>query len=62
MRLIRAMLDAAPANADTITADDILRYCESIAEASGGIFGIGKVSKEERATIAQIAAGLKQRG
>jgi hypothetical protein len=63
MRLIRAMLDAAPAaGADTITADDIMRYCELIAEASGGIFGIGKVSSEERATLAQIAAELKKRG
>ena len=62
MRLIRAMLDAAPPGADTITADDIIRYCELIAEASGGIFGIGKVSAEERATLAQIAAELKKRG
>jgi len=63
MRLIRAMLDAAPAaGADTITADDIMRYCELIAAASGGIFGIGKVSSEERATLAQIAAELNKRG
>jgi hypothetical protein len=61
MRLIRAMLAAAPAGADTISADDILRYCEMIAEASGGMFGIGKVSAEERATLAQIAAELKKR-
>ena len=61
MRLIRAMLDAAPAGGDAITADDIMRYCESIAAASGGIFGIGKVSSEERATLAQIAAELKKR-
>jgi hypothetical protein len=62
MRLIRAMLDAAPAGGDAITADDIMRYCELIAAASGGIFGIGKVSSEERATLAQIAAELKKRG
>jgi len=61
MRLIRAMLDAAPAVGNTITADDIMRYCELIAEASGGIFGIGRVSSEERATLAQIAAELKKR-
>lgn len=62
MRLIRAMLAAAPPGADTMSADDIIRYCELIAEASGGIFGIGKVSAEERATLAQIAAELKTRG
>jgi hypothetical protein len=61
MRLIRAMLDAAPAGGDAITADDIMRYCELIAEASGGIFGIGRVSSEERATLAQIADELKKR-
>jgi hypothetical protein len=32
---MRAMLDAAPAGGDAITADDIMRYCELIAEASG---------------------------
>ena len=46
---------------DMISADDIIRYCELIAAASGGIFGIGKVSSEERATLAQIAAELKKR-
>lgn len=61
LRLIRAMLDAAPADGDTISADDIIRYCELIAEASGGIFGIGKVSAEERATLTKIAAELKRR-
>jgi hypothetical protein len=62
MRLIRAMLAAAAPGADSISADDILRYCELIAGASGGVFGFGKVSAEERATLAQIAAELKQRG
>ena len=62
MRLIRAMLAAAEPGADAISADDIIRYCELVAEASGGIFGIGKVSAEERATLHQIAAELKKRG
>ena len=62
MRLIRAMLEVPAPGGDTITADDIMRYCELIAAASGGIFGIGKVSSEERATLAQIAAELKKRG
>ncbi len=62
MRLIRAMLANAAPGPDMISADDIIRYCELIAEASGGIFGIGKVSAEERATLAQIATELKGRG
>jgi hypothetical protein len=62
MRLVRAMLAAQAPDADTITADDLLRYCEIIAEASGGVFGIGKVSAEERATLDEIAKELKTRG
>ena len=55
------MLANAAPGADMISADDIIRYCELIAEASGGIFGIGKVSAQERATLAEIAAELKGR-
>jgi hypothetical protein len=60
-RLIRAMLDAGGEPAGAMSADDLIRYCESIASASGGILGIGKVSAEERATLAKIAAELKAR-
>jgi hypothetical protein len=59
-RLIRALLDAPGAGAGT-TADDLVRYCERIAGASGGFLGMGHVSSEERALIAAIAAGLKAR-
>lgn len=59
-RLIRAML-AAPGHGD-LTADDLVKYCESIAEASGGILGIiGRVSAEERQLLATLAAGWKGR-
>lgn len=59
-RLIRAML-AAPGHGD-LTADDLVKYCESIADASGGILGfIGRVSAEERQLLADLAAGLKGR-
>ena len=44
-----------------LTSDDILKYCEAIAEASGGLFGIGRVSSEERATLARIADEIKKR-
>ena len=44
-----------------ITPDDVLKYCEAIAEASGGIFGIGRVSSEERATLARISDEIKKR-
>lgn len=60
-RLIRAMLDAGGAGSATIDADDLIKYCESIAAASGGLLGIGSVSAEERDTLAKIAAALKSR-
>jgi hypothetical protein len=60
MRMIRAMLDAGSAPGD-VTADDLIRQCESIASASGGLLGIGKISGEERAILAQISAALQKR-
>lgn len=60
-RLIGAMLDH-PAGAEMqVSADDLIKYCEQIAQASGGLFGIGKVSAEEKAVLQQIAAQLKAR-
>lgn len=59
MRLVRAML-AAPGQDGALSADDLVKYCESIASASGGIFGINKISSEERALLAAIARDLKQ--
>ena len=43
------------------SADDLVKYCESIAAASGGILGLGKVSAEERAALSQIQGVLKAR-
>ena len=60
-RLIRAMLDSASAPAGDLNANDLVAYCEEIASASGGILGIGRVSSEERALLASIAADLNAR-
>ena len=59
-RLIGAMLES-PDHTVHVSADELLEYCEKIAHASGGIFGIGVVSAEERAAIQEIAAALKAR-
>jgi hypothetical protein len=61
-RLIRAMLDTGSPEGGKLTADELIKYSENIAAASGGILGIGKVSLEERATLARIVAALKTRG
>lgn len=55
-RLISAML-ASPGQ-ERLRPDDLVRHCESIATASGGIFGINKVSAEERQLLASIADAL----
>lgn len=56
-RLIRAMLDAPGSTA--LSADDLVGYCESIAEASGGFFGINRVSADEKQVLASLVAQLK---
>ena len=58
MRLVRALL-ASPAQQTAMTADDLVKYSENIAEASGGIFGLNKISGEERALLAVLAKELK---
>jgi hypothetical protein len=60
-RLIGAMLDAPASAQAPLTADELVKYCETIAAASGGILGIHRISAEERALLASIAAGLKNR-
>ena len=60
-RLIRAMLDQHTDVGATLSADELIKYSEQIAAASGGILGMGKISGEERATLEQIASALKKR-
>jgi hypothetical protein len=60
-RLIRAMLDSSSAQTGELNANDLVKYCEEIASASGGILGIGRISAEERALLSSIAADLNAR-
>ena len=60
-RLISAMLAAGSVETRDLTADDLVRYSESIAAASGGVLGIGKVSAQEREVLEQIQRALKSR-
>ncbi|MEN3339927.1 MAG: hypothetical protein V7647_3603 [Acidobacteriota bacterium] len=59
-RLIGAMIEA-PQHRVNVDAHELIEYCEKIAHASGGIFGIGKVSHEEREALKEIAEALKAR-
>jgi hypothetical protein len=58
-RLIGAMLAAGSPAGGALSADDLVKQCEAIAAASGGVFGLGKISAEERELLAAIAADLK---
>ena len=57
-RLIRATLDSGASGVVPLAADDLVKYCEQIAAASGGMFGINRVSSEERALLSTIARDL----
>jgi hypothetical protein len=58
---IRIVNQTLPPEQQTITSRDLLTYCASIAEASGGILGLGnKISEEERRLLAHIATELAQ--
>lgn len=59
-RLIRAMLDSGQ-DQGGLSAEDLVKYCENIASASGGILGLGRISPEEREILASIASELKTR-
>ena len=61
-RLIRAVLESGAPDEKTMSVDDLIKYCESIATASGGFFGIGGISADERATLSEIASALRSRG
>ena len=59
-RLIRAMLDHPADGSTAITIDDLIRHCEEIAAASGGVLGFRKVSSSERALLDRIEGALRQ--
>jgi hypothetical protein len=58
-RLIRAMLDQPAGEQKAIRVEDLIRHCEEIAAASGGVMGFRKISSEERALLGQIEAALR---
>jgi hypothetical protein len=60
-RLIRALLDVGSTVVSSLSAEDLVAYCEKVASASGGIFGLGRISLEERSLLASIATDLKDR-
>lgn len=62
-RLITALLDSGAPAAKGLTADQVVKYAEQIASASGGLLGlpIRAISMEERDLLTRIAGDLKGR-
>jgi len=60
-RLTQALLESGSSVVANLRADQLVEYCEQVASASGGIFGLGRVSADERTLLASIAADLKGR-
>ena len=49
-----------PSNVDAATLDAVLGYCETVARAAGGLFGLAfAVSQSERKAMANIAEALR---
>jgi hypothetical protein len=61
-RLIRAILDTGAAAGAAFDADDLVKYCEQIAAQSGGVFGMKRVSAEERELLSALARDLRRGG
>lgn len=60
-RLIAAVLASGGEAAANLTAADLVADAERIASASGGLFGLGRISVEEKKLLAQIKADLDAR-
>ena len=60
-RVMSALLDSGAPVAKGLSADQLVKYCEQIASASGGLFGMPfrAISMEEQALLARIADDLK---
>lgn len=57
-RLVRAVL-ASPAQQVAMSGEELVKLSEEIANASGGVFGLKRISAEERVLLASIAQQLK---
>lgn len=60
-RLIHALFESGSSLTADLTAEGLVEYCEQVASVSGGMLGLGRVSREERDLLASIAADLKGR-
>ncbi len=57
-RLIHALLESGSGVMADLSAERLVDLCEQVASVSGGVFGLGRVSREEKDLLASIAADL----
>jgi tellurite resistance protein len=61
MQVIQAILMVLPEEEVESSKRDLVSYCTRVAEASGGILGLGgKIDRNERAVLEQVAKMLEQ--
>jgi hypothetical protein len=60
LRAIRTILEAGPADAREAGQRDLLAHLTSIASASGGILGFGKVSPQEQEVLSRVTAEIQR--
>lgn len=58
LRAIGAMMASRPEAERAASEKDLVSYLSSIASASGGVLGFGKVTDEERAVLARVTQEL----
>lgn len=60
LRIIAALFEALPPEQQAAGKRDLVSYSVNIASISGGILGLGKISRQEQEVIERISAELEQ--
>jgi tellurite resistance protein len=56
--IVRAMLQALPAEEQASSEQELVALCTRLAKVSGGVFGIGSISSKEQALLEHITTEL----
>ena len=56
--IVRAVLQALPAEEQVGSGQDVVGLCTHLAKVSGGVFGIGSISSKEQALLEHITTEL----
>ena len=59
--VLKALALRSSVGLDQSSLDDVLRFCNDVANASGGFLGVGKIHHRERSALRDIAEALRIR-